>query len=224
MFQKVSRYSISRIIIHYSDSVFFCFSIWMLKNGRFQTRFVTQCDTRKPSHSSLKVTHSHSKSYSHSLAVRQYDCTEGIKVICVHEICCMRRHQSEMCKRKREREKERERVRPSPVTVFYQSSLRVLSGFPLKVLSGFFQRSLKVLSKSDTTFSHMVISKFFPNTRTRQTIYKTKQLKYHHTLGPNLIVKIMNTHVSQSVSLTRTCFQSIYRKTVTHLHCFPHRI
>ena len=96
-----------------------------------------------------------------------------------------------MCKRKREREKEREReresvqvlsqcsikvVRPSPVTMFYQSSLRVLSGFPLKVLSGFFQRSLKVLSKSDTTFSHMVISKFFSNTRTRQTIYKTKQL------------------------------------------------
>ena len=145
MFQKVSRYSISRIIIHYSDSVFFCFSIWMLKNGRFQTRFVTQCDTRKPSLSSLKVTHSHSKSYSHSLAVRQYDCTEGIKVICVHEICCMRRHQSEMCKRKRERERESpSKSCHNVLSKFSQSSLGVSSQGSLRVLSKIPQSSLKV--------------------------------------------------------------------------------
>ena len=153
MFQKVSRYSISRIIIHYSDSVFFCFSIWMLKNGRFQTRFVTQCDTRKPSISSLKVTHSHSKSYSHSLAVRQYDCTEGIKVICVHEICCMRRHQSEMCKRKREREKERER---ESVQVLSQCSIKVLSEFSRGFLSRFSQGSFKDPSK----FSQSLTQRF----------------------------------------------------------------
>ena len=140
MFQKVSRYSISRIIIHYSDSVFFCFSIWMLKNGRFQTRFVTQCDTRKPSLSSLKVTHSHSKSYSHSLAVRQYDCTEGF-------------HQFMKCVRERERERKRER---ESVQVLSQCSIKVLSEFSRGFLSRFSQGSFKDPSK----FSQSLTQRF----------------------------------------------------------------
>ena len=110
-----------------------------------------------------------------------------------------------MCKRKREREKERKReresvqvlsqcsikvVRPSPVTMFYQSSLSEFSrGFLSRFSQGSFKDPSKFSQSLTQRFPTWLSQSSFQTLEPGKLYTKLNKCKYHHTLGPNLIVK-----------------------------------